>query len=212
MATRRSLAKQLGVVAGFDDPRAELEQYPTPPELAAHIVHVADLQGDLDGRTVVDLGSGTGMLGIAAALRGAGTVIGVELDPDPLTTALDNERALATTTDVDWVQGDATRLPLATDHGATTVLMNPPFGAQDGNRGADKAFLESARSIASVSYSVHNEGSQGFVEAYADDVGGAVTHAFEAEFELGHQFAFHDEERRVLDAEVYRIEWAQDGD
>ncbi|AGN02906.1 RNA methylase [Salinarchaeum sp. Harcht-Bsk1] len=207
MSTRRSLAQRLGVVAGFDDPRVDLEQYPTPPELAAYLVHVADLQGDLADRTVVDLGAGTGMLALAAALRGAGLVVGVELDRDPLETAVQNERKVATTTDIDWVQGDATRSPLATDRSRTTVLMNPPFGAQHGNRGADKAFLETARSIASVSYSVHNEGSQEFVEAFAADVGGEVTHAYEAEFELDNQFVFHEDEQRILDAEVFRIEW-----
>lgn len=208
MSTRRSLAQRLGVVAGFDDPRADLEQYPTPPEIAAHIVHVADLQEDLADRTVIDLGTGTGMLGIAAALRGASAVVGVELDRDPLETARENERKVGTTTDIDWVLADATRAPLAPEREETTVLMNPPFGAQDGNRGADRAFLETARAIASVSYSVHNEGSQEFIEAYTGDVGGEVTHAFEAEFELGNQFAFHEDPERSLDTEVYRIEWA----
>lgn len=207
MSTRRSLAQRLGVVAGFDDPRAELEQYPTPPELAASIVHVADLQGDLAGRTVVDLGAGTGMLGIAASLRGAGSVIGIELDRDALETAVNNEEKVATSTEIDWVQGDATRVPLATDRGATVVLMNPPFGAQNGNRGADRSFLETARSISSVSYSVHNRGSQEFLDAYTDDVGGEITHAFEAEFELDNQFEFHENEQRTLTAEIYRIEW-----
>lgn len=208
MSTRSALAQRLGVVAGFEDPRADLEQYPTPPELAAHIVHVADLQGDLEGRTVVDLGTGTGMLALAAALRGARRVVGVELDDDPLRTASENERRVGTTTEIDWIRGDARRVPLATDRTETTVLMNPPFGAQNGNEGADRQFLATARSLANVTYSVHNEGSQEFVEAYAGDEGGEVTHAFEAAFEIGHQFPFHEREQATLDAEVYRIEWA----
>ena len=60
MATRSHLETQLAVVAGFDDPRADLEQYPTPPGLAAHVVHVADLNGDIEDRVVIDLGTGTG--------------------------------------------------------------------------------------------------------------------------------------------------------
>jgi putative methylase len=207
MSTRSGLAQRLGVVAGFDDPRVELEQYPTPPELAASIVHVADLQGDLAERTVVDLGTGTGMLALAAALRGPARVVGVELDRDALETATANETRVGTRSDVDWLQADATRAPLETERSETTVVTNPPFGAQDGNRGADREFLESARSLGSVSYSVHNEGSRDFVEAYAADEGGEVTRAFEAEFELANQFAFHEDEQRVLDAEIYRIEW-----
>ena len=203
--TRRRLAQELGVVAGFENPRAPLVQYHTPPDLAAHIVHHADLQGDVEGRTVVDLGSGTGMLALGAALRGPERVVGVELDPAPLATARENERKVAARPDVAWIRGDATRAPLCLDD--ATVLMNPPFGAQDGNEHADRAFLETAAAVARVSYSVHNAGSREFVEAFAADAGGEVTHAFAAEFELPRQFEFHEAERRTLTAEVFRVEW-----
>ena len=206
-ATRRRLAQELAVVAGFEDPRAPLEQYHTPPELAAHIVHVADLQGDVEGRTVLDLGCGTGMLALGGALRGPDRVVGVDVDPAPLSTAVENERRVGATADVEWVRGDATRLPLS--FGASvTVLMNPPFGARAGNEGADREFLEIASQITDVSYSVHNAGSESFVESFAGDNGGEVTHAFAAEFELPRQFDHHTEESRTIDAEVFRVEWA----
>jgi len=206
MATKSELTQQLGVVAGFDDPRVELEQYRTPPELAADLVHTADLQGDIEGQTVFDLGCGTGMLALAAALRGPKAVVGVDLDPDPLATARQNEKRVATKTPVSWVRGDATRLPLsAPDH--TTVLMNPPFGAQKGNKHADRAFLEQTADVATVSYSIHNTGSAEFVESFAADNGGTVTHAFAAEFDVPRTFSFHTEDTQVLDVELFRIEW-----
>ena len=205
-ATRRRLAQELAVVAGFEDPKAPLEQYHTPPDLAAHIVHVADLQGDVEGRTVLDLGCGTGMLALGAALRGPERVVGVDLDPAPLSTAGENERRVGATADVSWVRADATRLPLSPD--GATVLMNPPFGARGGNEGADREFLETAADVARVSYSVHNAGSESFVEAFAGDNAGEVTHAFRAEFELPRQFEHHTEDARTIDAEVFRIEWA----
>jgi putative methylase len=204
--TRRRLAQELGVVAGFEDPRAPLEQYHTPPDLAAHIVHVADLQGDVEGRTVVDLGSGTGMLALGAALRAPERVVGAEIDPAPLRTARENERRVGARAEIDWVRADATRAPLRSDSGVT-VLTNPPFGAQRGNEHADRAFLETAARIADVSYSVHNEGSESFVEAFAADEGGEITHAFRAEFDLPRQFEFHEADSRTLGAEVFRIEW-----
>ena len=207
MATKRELEGQLAVVAGFENPQASLEQYPTPPELAAHVIHLADLQGDIEGRTVVDLGAGTGMFSLGAALRGPRRVIGVELDGPPLRTAIDNRRRVGTTTPVHWLQADASRPPLCVD--GVTVVMNPPFGAQNGNEGADRAFLETAAEIARVSYSVHNTGSQQFIEAFAADNGGEVTHAFAADFEMPRQFDHHTDERRAVDTEVYRIEWEQ---
>ncbi|MDS0258480.1 METTL5 family protein [Haloarcula sp. S1CR25-12] len=207
MPTKSALAQQLGVVAGFADPRADLEQYRTPPELAAHLVHRADLEGDVQDRTVIDLGCGTGMLSLAAALRGPETVVGVDIDPGPLSTARANERKVGSTTSVSWVRADATRAPVCPPIAETTVVMNPPFGAQSGNEHADRRFLATAAEISSVSYSLHNEGSGDFVESFAADNDGDVTHGFAAEFDLPHQFEFHDEERRSITAELYRIEW-----
>lgn len=205
MSTKRRLAQQLGVVGGFDDPSVELEQYRTPPDLAAHLVHVADLQGDIDGRTILDLGTGTGMLVLGAALRGPKRAIGVDIDRGALATARQNERRVGTRTDIGWVHADATRAPLRIED--AVVLMNPPFGAQDGNEHADRAFLRTASEVAAVSYSIHNADSQEFVEAFAADNGGEVTRAFRAELDLDRQFEFHRENRHVVDAEVFRIEW-----
>jgi len=206
MATRSELAQQLGVVAGFDDPRAPLEQYRTPPEVAASLVHTADLQGDIEDRTVLDLGCGTGMLALAAALRGPERVIGLDLDPAPLLTALTNERRVATATTVEWLRADATRAPLCPPQ-PVTVVMNPPFGAQSGNEHADRAFLETTVEIAEVSYSIHNAGSREFVESFAADHGGEVTHAFAVELDLPRQFDFHEAESASIEVEAYRIQW-----
>lgn len=206
MSTKTRLAQQLGVVAGFEDPRVDLEQYRTPPDVAAHLIHTADLQGDIEDRTVVDLGTGTGMLALGAVLRGPKRVIGVDLDPGPLATARANERRVAAAADVEWVRGDATALPLAPDE-PTTVVMNPPFGAQSGNEHADRGFLATAAAVADVSYSVHNAGSEAFVESFAADNGGRVTHAFAAELELPRQFDFHEADSQAVDVEVFRIAW-----
>jgi len=206
MATKSELTQQLGVVAGFDSPRVDLEQYRTPPELAAHLVHTADLQGDIESRLVIDLGCGTGILALGAALRGARQVVGVDLDPAALSTAAANERRVASASPVSWVRADATRLPLS-PAAPTTVIMNPPFGAQAGNEHADRGFLETAAAVATVSYSVHNADSRLFVESFAADNGGEVTHAFRAEFDLPPTFDFHTEQRQSIDAEVFRIVW-----
>lgn len=201
---KRALARRLSQVEGFKDPSVELEQYATSPALAANLVHLADLQGDLD-RPVVDLGTGTGMLSIATATRHPPRVIGIDIDRDALDIAITNEAALSPATPIDWIQGDATTPPIAISE--TTVVMNPPFGAQHGRRGADKAFLDAARAHGVVSYSIHNSGSREFIESYAGDHGGRVTHAFAAELPVDAQFDFHTSERTTLAVEVYRIEW-----
>lgn len=133
---RAELVRLLGRVAEFPHPDAASEQVRTPIEAACELLEAAAARDDLTGRSVVDLGSGTGMLAIGAALLGAGPVTGVEQDP----AALGRARVAAQALDVDvaWVTSDVARW-----HGtADTVLMNPPFGAQRAH--ADRAFWDAA--------------------------------------------------------------------
>lgn len=204
--SKRALERRLAALEDFAEPRADREQYATPADLAAHVVHRAALEGDLQGRTVVDLGAGTGVLTLGAAARGPERVIGLEVDAGALAVARANEGRFEPAVPVDWIRGDATRPPLA-PVGDVTVLSNPPFGAQDGSEGADRAFLATAATLADVSYTIHNAGSRAFVESFVADAGGEVTHAFEATFAVDRQFDFHTEERRELPVEVYRIAW-----
>ncbi|ARS91556.1 METTL5 family protein [Natrarchaeobaculum aegyptiacum] len=214
---RRELARRLEALADFTDPTADLEQYLTPAELAAHVIHLARVQGDLEGgetgsgsQPIVDLGTGTGVLGIGAALAGAPSVVGIDVDRSALAVARENVRRVGTETTIasrlEWVQGDVTRHPF--DCSRATVVSNPPFGAQHGNRHADRAFLETAREIAAVSYTIHNTGSQSFVESFVADAGGEVTHAFRAPFPVEHRFDFHTAAQAELEVEVFRIEWS----
>ena len=208
MSDRRALARRLAVVAGFDDPSARLEQYRTPSEVAAHVVHLADLRGDVADRTVVDLGAGTGMLALGAALRGPDRVVGVELDPAALSTARDNAVRVGSAAELGWLLADVRRLPLS-PAGPTTVLSNPPFGAVDGREGADRPFLAAAAAVADVSYTVHNAGSREFVESFAADNGGAVTDAYAADFEVANRFDHHTSDAETVAVELFRTEWAE---
>jgi len=78
----------------FPDPKVELEQYPTSPELAACVVDTAVNRGDLGnpGQSCLDLGCGTGMLTVAAAfcVEEGEIVWGVDCDDDALTIAREN--------------------------------------------------------------------------------------------------------------------------
>lgn len=203
MSSRQELARRLELVDGFPHPAASLEQYMTSPEVAASLIHVADLRGDLH-RPVIDLGTGTGILAIAAALRGAPTVIGVDIDHKALSIAVTNRERLSTP--VHLVLGAVDSLPVCPDD-PVTVLMNPPFGAHLAHRGADRPFLLAASRLATVSYSIHNEGSRSFVEAFAADNGGTITDAYAVELSLPAQFDHHDHSSVSVDGEAFRIEW-----
>lgn len=74
---------------------------------------------DLAGKTVIDVGTGSGVLAIAAALRGATRVVGIDNDPDALEAARANvERNRAR---VELRLGDLEELSLAR---ADVVIAN----------------------------------------------------------------------------------------
>lgn len=182
---------------GFDDPSPELEQYTTPAPLASALLDFASDHGDVNNKNVLDLGCGTGILTVGAALL-SGSSVGVDADRNALTRARANSERAGVKGDVDLMQADVSRLPVVGDS-FDTVVMNPPFGAQ--NRGADRPFLRAAERVADVAYSIHNAGSLEFVEGF---VGGEVTHAFETTVTLDRRFEFHEKESREIKIEVYR--------
>ena len=71
----RHLEMALQRCKGFEKPRAAWEQYQTPTPLAARLLYDAFLHGDIEQKTVMDLGCGTGILAIGAALLGAKKII-----------------------------------------------------------------------------------------------------------------------------------------
>jgi len=64
---------------------------------------------DLDGRAVIDMGTGTGILAILAAMRGAAPVTGIEIDGFAYTNALENV-ALNGHPEIRLINGDASAL------------------------------------------------------------------------------------------------------
>lgn len=50
------------------------------------------LASDMDGKSVIDMGTGTGILAILCKMRGAGSVTGIEIDPSAWENAVENVR------------------------------------------------------------------------------------------------------------------------
>ena len=98
----RRLEMELQRLAGFTRPRAALEQYQTPAPLAARLLYHALMKGDIGGKRVCDLGSGTGILAIGAALLGAESVTGIEADARAVEVADENAALLSRLTPGSW--------------------------------------------------------------------------------------------------------------
>ena len=67
------------------------------------------LDMDLEGQTVTDMGTGTGILAILAAMKGAAHVTGIEIDPGAHANAVDN--AALNQVSIDLICGHAAALP-----------------------------------------------------------------------------------------------------
>lgn len=195
----KNLEIRLQKVKGFERPRAELEQYMTPAPLAARFLFDCFMHGDIDGMQVLDLGCGSGMLSVGAALLG-GDVTGVDCDSSVLETAREN--ASAAGLDILFRQ-ETVRLETAKRDAYDTVIMNPPFGAQ--NEHADRPFIETALVSAPVVWGIFNKGSIPFIKAYTREAA-TITDMVSAKLTIPRQFVFHTKDSVEIPVEIVRLE------
>jgi putative methylase len=201
----KHLEMTLQCVGGFVRPRAALEQYQTPAPLAARLLYHALMKGDIEGKSVCDLGSGTGVLAIGAALLGAATVRGIEIDRNAVDAADANAAIIGV--DVEFIVADVQDAALPGRVGTCdTVIMNPPFGAQRAH--ADRPFIDLALVTAPVTYGIFNAGSTQFIETYtagraeiSEKVGGV--------FPIRRTFSFHKKDVQDIEVEILRLTTSQ---
>jgi putative methylase len=181
----------------FERPKVGLEQYVIPSGIAAEILNLAYLKGDIKDKEVYDLGCGTGKLAIGCALLGAKRVTGVDLDREALEIAEKNAARLGVK--VEWVEADVKDIKGESD----TVFQNPPFGVK--KRRADRVFLQKALELGRVTYSMHKAETKKFVTRYIEALGGEITDMLSLEFALPHTYKFHRKEIKKTKVNVYRI-------
>ena len=210
---RRDLESALQQVRPFDKSlqKAELEQYPTSPHIASHIIHTAEASfGDIGDCAVVDLGCGTGMLSIASALAGASSVLGVDADTDAISIAAENWEEWDLETALEFLVCDVTSLPLRGrgQRLCDTVVMNPPFGTR--NKGVDVAFLEAALELRPHAiYSLHKTSTRKFLLKKAESWGVRAQVLAELRFDIPKMYQFHKQKSRDIEVDLIRLELPQ---
>ena len=196
---KRDLAINLQKVSPHPKPKVALEQYTVPADLAAEILFLACyVYGDIEGKWVADLGTGTGRLALGASMLDAEYVVGIDLDPLSLAAASRNCKLLGL--QADWVLGDIETLRGRVD----TVLMNPPFGTKRPH--ADVQFLDVALKLGTVIYSIHKSSTRRFLHRWLLQRDTEVERVITTKMEIPHQFSFHTKRRRYVDVDVFRIE------
>ena len=165
---------------------ASLEQYSTDSEIAADLLWYAFLHGDIEGKTILDLGCGNGILGIGALLLGAKRVYFLDIDKDALNLAKENAKSFK---NASFFCCDVREFDKKID----VVIENPPFGVQKEH--ADKVFLEKAMGISEKIYSFHKIESADFINALAADYNFRVKEVLEYDFFLKRSMNFHKKDK-----------------
>lgn len=173
------MESMLSSLDGFDDPKVELEQYITPPHIAALIFNEIHCnQNDIENRYVADLGCGPGMLTIGSLLCGAQMVHSFDIDSGALKKALENINQVFGDDEEDHVGGayrghrgfNIIQTDVVSDaydefwrpwsKRFDTVIMNPPFGTKN-NQGLDMKFLDRAIDLSNRRvYSLHKSSTR----------------------------------------------------
>jgi putative methylase len=200
---RAELVRRLERVPSFADPQAKLEQVATPAEAAATLLEAAERWDGLSGRSVVDLGCGTGRLAIGAALLGAAPVVGVDADPAAVRTAREAARAAEVDVTFETAEVGPGLVP------AELVVMNPPFGAQ--RRHADRPFWDAALELARRSvYAFGLAASRTFIARQAVARGARVVEVAPVPWVLGRTFPHHRRRRVDLAVDLWAIRTAEE--
>lgn len=202
-------------------PKAELEQYTTTESIATTMLYMAAYNNnDIIGKTVLDLGCGTGRLGIGAAFLGANYVTGIDIDKSTIKIAQENSQKVGLAKKIQWITGSIDAVKGCYD----TVLQNPPFGVQ--NRNADRVFLVKALEVGKMVYSLHNhpevdkrligmlKSNKGIVEVepsrflkkFIDEHGGKIKAVYALLMTIPKMFEFHTKEKHDFVIDLYIIE------
>ncbi|MCA9478487.1 MAG: RsmD family RNA methyltransferase [Nanoarchaeota archaeon] len=172
--TRKELAIYLSKLKVFEHPHIQLEQYPSDGDVAAKLLWEASNNGNIENQTIIDLGCGTGILGIGALLLGAKHIVFVDIDATVFSTLKENIKILEEEYEFpgtfEFVNSDVSSfnknlIAPETDTENLIVTMNPPFGTKI--KHADKKFLECAKRLSNHIYSMHKTTTKVFLEAYA---------------------------------------------
>lgn len=169
ISSKKQLAILLSQLKTFPRPRIDLEQYSSDGDVVATLLWRAFLQGDIFGEKILDLGAGTGLLGIGALLLGAAQVIFVDIDPKTKQYIEENIKELEEwdlyIPKERWTFIESNVQTLDSKITADVVIMNPPFGTK--RKHADKLFLQEAIKRAPTTYSMHKTSTEAFLDAFA---------------------------------------------
>jgi len=190
----------------FSKPSLELEQYPLDGKNASDILWSAFSLGNIENKTIADLGCGTGILGIGALLLGAKKVYFLDKSPSAVKTAKENLQFVEKELGIELKSKSLFLVGDIKDFGTKVqaIIQNPPFGTKTEH--ADQLFLEKAMQISDIAYSIHKTSTLDFIKKFIEKNGFELTHKINFAFPLKQTMSFHKQKIKMVDVSLIRIE------
>ena len=181
------------IIDDFKEPKIIFEQYMTPPEIAAFMIHYAWMKGRIENKKIIDIGAGTGMLGIGAAFLG-GDVTMIEIDKDAYEILKNN----VAKTDHEIRLINENVFDFDFDEKYDTALINPPFGIKSVNKDMD--FIVKASKISKYIFSIHDgsESNINNIKSLFEKNNLKIVDSLLMDFNLKSTYPWHEEKNKIL--------------
>lgn len=221
--SRKELAIFLSSLNTFDNPNPMLEQHPSDGDVAARMLWQAYHQGNLSEKNIIDMGCGTGIIGIGALMLGAKHVEFIDIDASVYSTLKENLKLLTDNWEIDidgkwsFTNANVINSLLVSDQNAerssqssdlATVIMNPPFGTKI--KHADKMFLEAAMNRAGIIYTMHKTTTKNFIYKFCQDNKLNIFWEDKTECLLPNTMPSHSKKIERIDVVLLGIRYLQD--
>jgi predicted RNA methylase len=206
--SKQTLAFELSKLKVFDDAKQNLEQYSTDSETAASLLWEAQMHNWIHGKSIIDLGAGTGILGIGCLLLGAKSVTFVEIDKDCISALKENLKYIEENFEIEGQteskNTDIRHLSSEEIEHADVVVQNPPFGTQEKNM--DSAFLEKAMQLAEKVITMHKSVTEKFIEEFSTNKGFRIYRRFKYNYPLKMTLSHHKKKIERIKVTGYLLE------
>ena len=197
----KNIISSLESLETFSSPKDYLEQYQTPPSIAGEMIHYISNNYSLNNYSIADLGCGTGILGISAALCGCKNVFLFDIDEEALEIAKNNIEQLELEDNIQIIQMDVNQLRQCNKLNKyfDLVITNPPFGIRSEN-GADIEFLKTASYICNNTiFSLHKFSTINFLKKFYNKNGINDIKSFKIEYNLPKTYKFQKKKEKNID-------------
>ncbi len=229
MIKKKWLISAVESLEGFNNSKIKikLEQYTTDAISTVDFIYFIGVDNqDIIGNIIIDIGAGTGRLGLTALLFGALSLVAIEKDKDAIEILKTNakqfdllEKILIIEGDVEEISKNETKIKEISEkitdfhkdfisnnaNPSKIVIMNPPFGIH--KKGADRSFLQLSTFLSEKIYSIHfsNEKNRIFIKKFMKERGFLIDSIHSQKLFIKGTYNFHKKNQKQIISNIYKF-------